>query len=222
VEGNDLNKLSEEPTTFSLLKSIKGKKILDAGCGSGIYSKKLAQKGAKVYGLELNQNMINLAKNYCKNLNIEFKQGSIDKIPYPDNNFDIVLASLVIHYLKKPERAIKEFRRVLKDNGELILSTTHPIVESFIKIKDNGRKKEILITDYFKKGKYYWSLHNSKVKIPSYRMGFERLSRLLSKSGFFIQEIKEATLNKKLNLPAHLKKFIGCPIFIIIKSRKIK
>lgn len=221
INGKDLNELSEQPATFSLLGNVKGKKVLDAGCGSGVYSKILAKKGAKVYGVELSSEMVDLAKKYCANMNIEFKQGSINKLPYASNTFDIVVASLVIHYLKKPETAFKEFYRVLKKGGILIFSTTHPVLESFTKIRINKGKNEITLVNYFNKGKYYWTLHNSKVKIPSYRTGFGLLSRLVYNSDFILEEIKETSLSKKTkNIPSHLKKFIDTPIFIIFKCKK--
>ena len=114
ITGKDLNELSEQPATFSLLGNIKGKKVLDAGCGSGVYSRLLAEKGAQVYGIELSSEMVDLAKKHCAGMDIDFKQGSINKLPYANNTFDTIIASLVIHYLKNPETALKEFHRVLK------------------------------------------------------------------------------------------------------------
>ena len=154
-------------------------------------------------------------------MDIDFKQGSINKLPYANNTFDTIIASLVIHYLKNPETALKEFHRVLKKGGILIFSTTHPVLESFTKIRNNKGKNEIILSNYFSKGKYYWTLHNSKVKIPSYRTGFGLLSRLVYNSGFIVEEIKETSLSNKLkDIPSHLKKFIDTPIFIIFKCKK--
>ncbi|MBS3149665.1 class I SAM-dependent methyltransferase [Candidatus Woesearchaeota archaeon] len=221
ITGKDLNELSEQPATFSLLGNIKGKKVLDAGCGSGVYSRLLAEKGAQVYGIELSSEMVDLAKKHCAGMDIDFKQGSINKLPYANNTFDTIIASLVIHYLKNPETALKEFHRVLKKGGILIFSTTHPVLESFTKIRNNKGKNEIILSNYFSKGKYYWTLHNSKVKIPSYRTGFGLLSRLVYNSGFIVEEIKETSLSNKLkDIPSHLKKFIDTPIFIIFKCKK--
>ncbi len=222
VEERDFNKMIEQPTTFELLGDVKGKKVLDAGCGSGIYTKILAEKGAKVQGLELSGEMIRLAKEHCKGLSINFKQGSIDNLPYPDNSFDIIVASLVIHYLKRPEEAFKEFNRVLKKNGILIFSTHHPILESYEGIKMKKGKKQIIIGDYFKTGKFYWHIRQSKVNIPSYKIGFEKLFNMLYETKLMVEKFKEAHFNKQdKHLSEHQKKFIDVPAFTIVKCRKI-
>jgi ubiquinone/menaquinone biosynthesis C-methylase UbiE len=222
IKGKDFNELIEQPVTFSLLEDIKGKRILDAGCGSGIYTKILAERGANVQGLEISGEMLRIAKEHCKGLGITFKQGSIDKLPYPNNSFDIVVASLVIHYLKNPEKAFKEFNRVLKKNGTLIFSTHHPIMEAYKETQMEKRKKQIIIQDYFKTGKFYWHIHQSKVNIPSYLIGFEKLFDMLYKNNFILEKFKEAHFTKQTKgMSKRHKKFIDLPTFTIIKCKKI-
>lgn len=221
--GRDFNELIEQPTTFSLLGKITGKKILDAGCGSGIYSKILAKKGAKVYALEISKKMVDLAKDYCKGDNIQFKYGSIDKLPYKNNSFDIVLASLVIHYLKNPEKAFEEFNRVLKKNGILIFSTNNPSFTALEEIKSMRGKNKMIIFNYFKRGKYYWKIKSSNIRIPSYRISFEELFDMLYKNNFIIEKFKEPYLtNKEKRIQKHSKRFIGIPTFIVLRCRKFK
>jgi ubiquinone/menaquinone biosynthesis C-methylase UbiE len=222
IEGKDFNEMIEQPATFALLGDVKGKKILDAGCGSGIYTKILAEKGAKVQGLEISGEMLRLARKHCEGLGITFKQGSIDNLPYPNNSFDVVVASLVIHYLKNPEKAFREFNRVLKKNGTLIFSTHHPVMEAYEETQMKRGKKQIIIQDYFKTGKFYWHIHQSKVDIPSYLIGFEKLFDMLCKNNFMVEKFKEAHFTKKIkNLSVHHKRFIDMPAFTIIKCKKI-
>ena len=224
ISERDLNLLVDQPTIFALLGHIKGKKILDAGCGSGIYSRILLKKGAKVSGLEVSGKMLDLAREHCKKFKVDFKQGSVDKLPYPDKSFDIIVSSLVIHYLKNPTKAFKEFNRVLKKGGILVFSTHHPVFESLNSIEKKGSKKVICISDYFGKGKFYWKIYNSKVKIPSYRIGFEKLIDFIYNNGFLLEKLKEPYMSKskfKFLKGTHCENFVEVPSFIAMRCRKV-
>jgi len=223
LKGKTFNQLIERPASFALLGNVKRKKVLDAGCGSGIYSNLLAKKGAKVSGLELSKEMLDIAKDYCKYYKIDFKQGSIDNIPYKNNSFDIILSSLVIHYLKNPEKAFKEFNRVLKKNGTLVFSTHHPVFAAMHDLKKVRGKNIMSIEDYFKEKKYFWKLHGNKTKIPSYTFNLKRLVDIVNQNGFIIERIEEPFISKKVKgLPKHLKKWVGVPTFIVVRCRKVK
>src|SRR3989338_4551471 len=108
------NELLEMPATLELLGNVKGKKILDLGCGTGIYAKLLTKKGAKVKGFDISPKMIDIAKK--ENPNLDLKVGSANKIPFNDK-FDIVLASLVVHYLSNWDKLLKEVKGVLRQGG---------------------------------------------------------------------------------------------------------
>lgn len=100
---------------------LKGKIILDAGCGSGRYSCALARLGAKkVIGLDYGDDGLNLAKKLAesKNVtNVEFKKGSLLRMPFDDEEFDFVFANGVFHHTGDIEQGTKELYRVLKTNG---------------------------------------------------------------------------------------------------------
>lgn len=115
---------------FEISKSyIKNKLVLDVGCWSGQYAQ-LAIKLAKgVYGIDPNPEAIGLGKKLIPQ--VKFKIGSVLKIPYLSNQFDVVLFSEVIEHIPQgaEKRALNEIKRVLKPNGMLILSTpnAHPL-----------------------------------------------------------------------------------------------
>src|SRR3989344_7974500 len=74
------NEYLEMPTTLKLLGNVKGKKILDLGCGTGIYAKILTRKGAKVKGIDISKEEIKIARR--ENPKVEFKLGNSEKLPY--------------------------------------------------------------------------------------------------------------------------------------------
>ena len=114
----DIDALSTQPGTG-----------LDAGCGPGLLSRELSDRGFNMYCLDTSEAMLNLAGSlYSKEETPpEFTQGSIESIPFDQDHFNLVVSAGVIEYLKTDDIAIKEFNRVLKKDGILVLSVTNSL-----------------------------------------------------------------------------------------------
>lgn len=95
-----------------------GNKILDAGCGTGALVKKLSKYG-RVWGIDASKEAIKLSH---KN-KIKVKLASVENIPFKDNTFDALVSVDVLYHkaVKSDVRALKEFKRVLKPGGVLII-----------------------------------------------------------------------------------------------------
>ena len=121
------NEYLEMPAMLAELGNVKGKKVLDVGCGPGIYAAALLKRGAIVYGIDQAEGMIKIAKEYAKGA--DFRIGSVYGMPYKSGFFDAVFASYVVHYFTDMGRAFREIRRVLKKNGMFVFSITNPFKE---------------------------------------------------------------------------------------------
>jgi SAM-dependent methyltransferase len=134
LELKDLSPIDQIHTggavaSINLLKKISlfpNAKVLDAGCGIGGSSRLLAHKfGYQVVGIDLADKFIEAATflNQITGLekNVTFQQGSILEMPVEDHCFDAVLCQHVLMNIKDKPRAIKEFFRVLKPGGKLII-----------------------------------------------------------------------------------------------------
>lgn len=99
----------------------EGINVLEAGCGTGRILIPLAKRGINSYGVDPSQNMLNILKNKKKDLKINIKRGDIEKIPYPDNTFDVVFTMHVLMHMVRYEKAIGEMYRVLKPGGKMIV-----------------------------------------------------------------------------------------------------
>lgn len=106
-----------------------GKKILDAGCGSGQLMSELARKGYDIYGMDMSHEMLGLTRNKINEVmgadEARLISADIESIPFHDNTFDVVTTAGVIEYLKNDDKVLYEFHRVLKDNGILVISITN-------------------------------------------------------------------------------------------------
>jgi len=92
-QGWFYNEMLEMPSTLKLLGNVKGKKILDFGCGTGIYAKLLTKKGAKVKGFDLSSEMIKIAKK--ENPKLDLRVGSGNKIPFTEKFSTLPLRSVM-------------------------------------------------------------------------------------------------------------------------------
>jgi ubiquinone/menaquinone biosynthesis C-methylase UbiE len=106
---------------------VKDKKTLDVGIGSGGIACAFAEKGALIYGLDVNDYFINMSKQRFKDLNLKYERiskwkGGGFRIPYPDKFFDAIIATDTLHHAPKWKVFIKEINRVLKTNGYLFIS----------------------------------------------------------------------------------------------------
>ncbi|MFA7709422.1 MAG: class I SAM-dependent methyltransferase [archaeon] len=119
------NQYVEIPNMLKTVKNIKGKKLLDVGCGAGIHIKAYSKKGAKCSGMDISETMIAQAKK--NNPKIEFKVGTVTKLPYKANSFDVVTCSLCLDYVKDLNNAFKEINKVLKKGGLLYYSYESPV-----------------------------------------------------------------------------------------------
>jgi len=139
-----------------------GQQVLDLGCGTGTLAimAQQAQPAAEVTGLDADPDMLKVAKykSAQQNLPVKFDVGFTNKLPYPDESFDRVLSSIMIHHLKTPDKWLtaREVYRVLKPSGRLHIvdfgkpftlygKALGPILHNFEEANDNvdGKLPEI-------------------------------------------------------------------------------
>lgn len=114
----------EEPVVKALLKKIPPGRALDAGCGTGRYSKFLDSLGYSVTGVDLSREMLLKAKTNSRKIN--FIQGDIIKLPLKNNCMDLVISALVLTHLPDINIALSELARVVRVGGHIIISDIHP------------------------------------------------------------------------------------------------
>ena len=108
---------------------VKGKTVLDVGCGTGYGSHYFATQGAKaVFGIDYAEDAIKYAKE--KHSGIEFRTMDAQDITYPGASFDVVISSENLEHLHNPAACIAQIRRVLKNGGVLVLGTPNKEIAS--------------------------------------------------------------------------------------------
>ncbi|MCF6093654.1 class I SAM-dependent methyltransferase [Microaerobacter geothermalis] len=116
---------------FSKFFSQNQSKVLDAGCGDGYGSWKLASLGYEVIGVDIAGEMVSKAKEKAKeritsDLVLSFQQGDLTQLPFPDQSFGAVLSVNALEWTSSPLHALKELKRVLQPEGIVCLGVLGP------------------------------------------------------------------------------------------------
>jgi len=108
-----------------------GRRVLDAACGTGYGSLRLARHGAReVLGVDIDAGAVAFARERYAARNLSFLEGDVAKLPVPEASFDVVTSFETIEHVPDAEAALAELTRVLVPNGVLLISTPNRIVTS--------------------------------------------------------------------------------------------
>lgn len=122
--GSYVDKVETE-LAFKLLKVKQGMRVLDVGCGTGNYSMKLANLGCRVTGVDISDNMLDIAREKAgrEGADIEFFNMDAYNLEFDDESFDGVLCMTAFEFLDKPQKALEEFFRVVRKGGQILVGT---------------------------------------------------------------------------------------------------
>ena len=111
---------------------LRGKRVLEVGCGDGVLSCYMARQGSEVSAIDNSNLAIDYAKENSLRLKlaIDIRIASAYELPFEGEVFDAVVSSDVIEHLKDVDVFLKEIKRVLKPNGVAIISTPIRVTES--------------------------------------------------------------------------------------------
>lgn len=176
-------------------ESISNLNICDLGCGEGHLARKLAEKGARIVGIDLSEQLLEIAKQRTNSDNIRYiVDDAHELVTQAEKTFDIVVSNLALMDMSNLDGVYMAVRRVIKPSGYFIFSITHPCFQSphteilmDEKGGDIGRKVSI----YEQEG--YWESDNRegiRGKVGAYHRTMSTYLNLLIDNGFGITPIK--------------------------------
>jgi ubiquinone/menaquinone biosynthesis C-methylase UbiE len=182
--GNAYNAHYERPATIALLGDVRGLRVLEVGCGAGPLTAWLVDNGATVTALDVSREMLRLASERLAD-RATFVLADLEQpLTFAtDGSFDLVVASLVLHYVGDWEAVLRELRRVLSRRGAVVFSTHHPTMDWALHTPD----------DYFAFTQVTetWSKGPGEFEVTFWRRPLTAMTRAISAAGFVIEELVE-------------------------------
>lgn len=182
-ESNAWNAYYERPAVLGLVGDVAGQRVLDAGCGAGAHTAALVERGAQVIGIDSSAGLLAIAANRLHGA-ARFEHADLrDRLPFDEGSFDVVLASLVMHYLPDWAPTLREFHRVLTSSGRLIISTHHPFMDHALAGGD----------DYFATYDFaeQWRTGDHVARMRFWHRPLSAMTRALHEAGFTLDALDE-------------------------------
>jgi len=154
AQTNDFRMCFIMPYTLQKIGDVTNLKVLDLGCGEGGYSRELAKGGAQVTAVDCSKAAIEYAINKANSENLDIchlVRNSNDLYEIGDDEYDLVLASMMLMDCEDFDGTVGEIKRVLKKDGRVFISILHPCFngKEIRWCKDTEGNTEVKVKDYF-------------------------------------------------------------------------
>lgn len=215
------NAAYERPATLSLLPEVTGQRVLDAGCGPGIYTEELMARGAEVVGVDVTPEMVEQARGRVGTAATLHVADLEQPFAFArDAEFDGVVSPLMLDYLDDWGGVFSEFARVLKPGGWLVYSHAHPMSDYRL-----VRERVDPDSDYFARERFTfeWSgFGNPKPSVEGIRRPLADMLNPLADAGLQLDRLLEplpsdAIQQRNPKLYAELREQ---PCFLCVRARK--
>ncbi|GAB3574445.1 class I SAM-dependent methyltransferase [Leifsonia lichenia] len=186
-ETSLLNEYYNRPALVELAGDVAGRRVLDAGCGSGPILSDLRDRGAVVTGFDSSAGMVAQARRRLGADADLLVADLAHPLPFADQTFDDVVVSQALHYLEDWAPTLAEFRRVLKPGGRLLVSEEHPSAV-FLSDRLSGGTSE-----YFgvRARTEEWTMGGGTAQLTFWDRPLHAMIDAFTSAGFRIEKISE-------------------------------
>ncbi|CAM3239793.1 class I SAM-dependent methyltransferase [Filibacter tadaridae] len=214
------NNVIEKPVLMELIGEVRGKKVLDLGCGDAEFGVELLGQGCSFYeGVEGSLNMVRKAVNALDYTISKIHHSSMETWGFPEEVYDLVVSRLALHYVENIEPVFNQVYNSLKEDGQFVFSIQHPVLTSSVQSATKSARTDWKVDDYFHTGKRVepW-IEKDVVK---YHRTIEEYFQGLKRAGFKIEEISECRPRREnFKNEEEYKRRMRIPLFLVFACKK--
>ncbi len=211
VDTKPHNAFYERPATLSLLPPLGGLRVLDAGCGNGWYAEQMVAQGAIVTSFDITPRLVELTRERLGGRATVLRADLGEPLAFAaDGEFDVVVSSLVLHYLRDWHAPLAEIARVLRPGGTLVFSTHHPVMDWREFHTESYFATELLNDD--------WQIGT----VTFYRRPLTAMVDALAGAGFAVERLLEPRPTEEFRhaSPDWYEKLMRNPWFLVFRARR--
>ena len=214
IDTKPHNAFYDRPAVISLWPDVARMRVLDAGCGPGVYAEELVRRGASVVAGDVAQRMRELA---AERLGARAEIVALDlseRLPFSDGVFDFVNAPLCLDYIGDWGHVFAEFARVLKPGGLVVMSAMHPSFDA----------------EYYRTERYFaieavegpWNGFGERFIMQSYRRPLAEFINAPLRAGLVLDKLLEPLPTDDFLRadPRHHAELSRRPSFLMMRLRK--
>jgi SAM-dependent methyltransferase len=216
IDAKAHNAFYDRPATLALLPPVQGKRVLDAGCGPGVYSEWLLDQGAEVVGIDVSPRMVEQARRRLGGRAAIHQADLAAPLGFFDaNSFDVIVSALVLDHVEDWDQVFCEFFRWLRAPGHVVFSVGHPFDE-FFHHHPSGNYFALEIVEQ------EWRWCGPPTRVPYFRRPLQAVLDPLLGAGFVLERLVEPQPVPafKKHDPADYEKLLRSPGFLCIRARK--
>ncbi|WP_335339511.1 class I SAM-dependent methyltransferase [Sporosarcina psychrophila] len=194
--------------------------MLDLGYGDAEFGLELIKQGCSFYeGVEGPLNMVQKAVSVLDYTASKIQHSSMETWDFPQEQYDLVVSRLALHYLEDLEFVFKQVYCSLKVDGQFVFSVQHPILTSSVQSATKSARADWKADDYFHTGKRIEPWNEKEV--VKYHRTIEEYFKELKRAGFKLEEINECSPRlENFKSEEEYRRRMRIPLFLVFACSK--
>jgi ubiquinone/menaquinone biosynthesis C-methylase UbiE len=223
--GDDAHALVYDPLISQMIGDVADKRVLDAGCGNGYWTRRLARRAKAVVGIDSAVELVKIARAKDNPDNVRYEILDLTgELNLEDETFDLILCSMVLHYVPSIGCTVAQFKRLLAHNGDVVICVQHPVYQYHYRAQAlAGQRSSVFpqTVSYFQQASLAQVTMFGKMEVLTYNRTIEDYVTTFTSHGFVLTDLREPQFSEALleAIPRY-REVSEVPRVILMKFRK--